>query len=81
MGTLGGAGSVLEGAQHADGQGEQPSTTQSVNVGQGRRSIGLALPLSGYTHPLLTEVIHDFQTFPRLSSAYTAVITVPLTVP
>src|SRR5712691_2486188 len=37
----------------------------STGVGQGRRSIVLALPLSGHTHPLLTEVIHELPYVPE----------------
>src|SRR5712692_8498428 len=41
------------------------SSSISAGVGQGRPSIGLALPLSGHTHPLLTDVIHELPYVPE----------------
>src|SRR5712691_4364860 len=37
----------------------------SAGVGQGRLSIVLALPLSGHTHPLLTDVIQELPYVPE----------------
>src|SRR5713226_9240341 len=41
------------------------SSSMSAGGGQGRLSIGLALPLCGHTHPLLTEVIQELPYVPE----------------